>query len=621
MATTEGNKKILTVLGEEIEEAVSLKHSHDNEETLNKITEVDGIPYYNGEPINTNELTEEEKNNINNIPTLEEKIDNLQISGENIIKETIGEENINGYSGLGTKTYTSLQGSSSLWAKLTEDGKTTYDADSIVGRFFEVRDEEGNAIYGDKLYINQWRKGEVIWAGYTDEDENTCVASYTTTNSSNNSGEQIEIDLTLYPTVRYLRFTICDGGADYYSGDFVITTSKKKKVDWFIVNEDNFLYALPSYLCNSNVARVKGCDLINVSVSPSSKNSNYVDISVKTSEKYATVLCSENKVMSFSPSDLKDINTTVKSDYYALVLNKEHMLEIIQCSQLSKIRRRLLFIMLLWVSPYGTIVNYLGNDRGINCTSTYKIKDTRQTGTTTYIELTETPTDKKVDDYFIHSINPINTNWDLINEIGSIDKFTTPYPFIMNSTIQTDGMFVAQNGDCTINNTLDNGLGGNLFQGWNKSKEYRSNIVNDDRLNDNLPMTSIHSCIKQGIADDTDNAYGWVHIGSDNSLNIIDETIDTSDGKVGIYIHPKVSIVGTPLVMEAKPLLTSMPQGYEVDENGNYTIDGTTNKRIKLAQETIDGKNVLQVNESNELCFHSATDNKWYKINMTEITE
>ena len=303
MATTEGNKKILTVLGEEIEEAVSLRHSHDNEEILNKITEVDGIPYYNGEPINTNELTEEEKNNINNIPTLEEKIDNLQISGENIIKETIGEENINGYSGLGTKTYTSLQGSSSLWAKLTEDGKTTYDADSIVGRFFEVRDEEGNAIYGDKLYINQWRKGEVIWAGYTDEDENTCVASYTTTNSSNNSGEQIEIDLTLYPTLRYLRFTICDGGADYYSGDFVITTSKKKKVDWFIVNEDNFLYALPSYLCNSNVARVKGHDLINVNVSPNSKNSNYVDISVKTSEKYATVLCSENKVMSLFIQD------------------------------------------------------------------------------------------------------------------------------------------------------------------------------------------------------------------------------------------------------------------------------------------------------------------------------
>ena len=64
-----------------------------------------------------------------------------------------------------------------------------------------------------------------------------------------------------------------------------------------------------------------------------------------------------------------------------------------------------------------------------------------------------------------------------------------------------------------------------------------------------------------------------------------------------------------------------MPQGYQVDSNGDYVLDETTGKRIKLAQESIDGKNVLQVNESNELCFHSATDNKWYKLNMTEIIE
>ena len=63
-----------------------------------------------------------------------------------------------------------------------------------------------------------------------------------------------------------------------------------------------------------------------------------------------------------------------------------------------------------------------------------------------------------------------------------------------------------------------------------------------------------------------------------------------------------------------------MPQGYQVDSNGDYVI-GDDGKRVKLELETIEGKNVLQVNENNELCFHSATDNKWYKLNMTEITE
>ena len=39
MATIEGNNKILTVLGEEIEESVSLRHTHSNKEQLDKIGE------------------------------------------------------------------------------------------------------------------------------------------------------------------------------------------------------------------------------------------------------------------------------------------------------------------------------------------------------------------------------------------------------------------------------------------------------------------------------------------------------------------------------------------------------------------------------------------------------
>lgn len=52
MATTEGNKKILTVLGEDIEEAVASKHSHTNAEALNKISEDEnGEILYNNEQI------------------------------------------------------------------------------------------------------------------------------------------------------------------------------------------------------------------------------------------------------------------------------------------------------------------------------------------------------------------------------------------------------------------------------------------------------------------------------------------------------------------------------------------------------------------------------------------
>ena len=63
MAITEGNKKILTVLGEEIEEAVSLKHSHDNSNILNKFTEEGGKLCYDNKPINNTETTEQHTHN------------------------------------------------------------------------------------------------------------------------------------------------------------------------------------------------------------------------------------------------------------------------------------------------------------------------------------------------------------------------------------------------------------------------------------------------------------------------------------------------------------------------------------------------------------------------------
>ena len=72
--------------------------------------------------------------------------------------------------------------------------------------------------------------------------------------------------------------------------------------------------------------------------------------------------------------------------------------------------------------------------------------------------------------------------------------------------------------------------------------------------------------------------------------------------------------------MKAQELITTMPMQYELNEDGTYKLD-SNNQKISKEQETIEGKDILQVNENHELCFHSAKDNKWYKLNMTEITE
>lgn len=91
MAITEGNKKILTVLGEEIEEAVSLKHSHDNSNILNKFTEEEGKLCYDNKPINNTETTEQHThNNKEQIDKIgEDSNGNLTYNGNVVISTLI----------------------------------------------------------------------------------------------------------------------------------------------------------------------------------------------------------------------------------------------------------------------------------------------------------------------------------------------------------------------------------------------------------------------------------------------------------------------------------------------------------------------------------------------------
>lgn len=198
--------------------------------------------------------------------------------------------------------------------------------------------------------------------------------------------------------------------------------------------------------------------------------------------------------------------------------------------------------------------------------------------------------------------------------VTTLDKTTAPVPFAFNSSVYaTNGMFVAKAGDTNTWNSYDNFLGGHMIQLFAKDKSYRGTFILDDRI-DTLPVLAIQSWITCGSGH---MAFGWVHLGAD-SAGRIDEV---SKGKeTGVYFNPKVTINNTPTIMKPQPLITTMPMQYELNEDGTYKLD-SNNQKISKEAETIDGKDILQVNESNELCFHSAKDNKWYKINMTEITE
>lgn len=218
---------------------------------------------------------------------------------------------------------------------------------------------------------------------------------------------------------------------------------------------------------------------------------------------------------------------------------------------------------------------------------------------------------------FNHTANSKATIW---NEWATtkIDKSTTPVPFKFNSTVYADGgMLVGRAGNCNLWNTYDNGKGGHAMQLFSRDKSYRFSVVLDDRLTstgDNLPVAALHTWLTDGGKE---HAFGWLHLGADmcGFVNGVDTGQET-----GIYVNPSMSIFNTPVIMKPQALVTNMPKGYEIDENGNYLYD-TNGKRIPKDLVGIDEKNILQVNESNELCFHKGDTNKWYKVNMTEITE
>lgn len=230
------------------------------------------------------------------------------------------------------------------------------------------------------------------------------------------------------------------------------------------------------------------------------------------------------------------------------------------------------------------------------------------------IQLYDMQTEQSIFNHTANSKASVWSEW----ATTKIDKTTTPVPFKFNSTVYADGgMLVGRAGNCNLWNTYDNGKGGHAMQLFSRDKSYRFSVVLDDRLTstrDNLPVTALHTWLTDGGKE---FAFGWLHLGAD-MCGFIDG-VDTGQ-ETGIYVNPSMSILNTPVIMKPQALVTNMPKGYQVDENGNYLYD-TDGKRIAKDLVSIDGKDILQVNENHELCFHRGDTNKWYKINMTEITE
>ena len=478
---------------------------------------------------------------------------------------------------------------------------------SYVTNMIQIRDDNG--IIYKNIYINKWKSSSLLWVGYG--KDGTTVVKTGVGGTSSTKLRRVTVDS--FTSVYYVRVV---GYTDLCaSSEFMVTDNDYKSLQWLLVDETNFTKPLPAYLCNSNICTLRSNNSLNMDIQVVYDSTTDSTITVTANK---TVMAYVNNISTqIATSSFKLSQTISTSGDYALIYNIDaKAIQLVLTSKLADLKYAI--IMYLYMYKQTTVMCYLlGNDSKVKVTWTHKVQDTSKEDT--YVEITDVLTDKPLDNVFTHNITPTHPNWLDINRVG-IDKYKAPYPFIANSTFKVKGgMLVAENGLCSMYKGLDKGHGGHLFQGWAQNTQYRCTILNDNKMDDGLPVTVFQNWITKGLKHDTDCAYGWIHIGCDD-FKIVDEVIDRTDEKMGVYIHPKVSIVGTPLLLEPKDLLETMPQGYEIASNGEFALDDN-GMRIKKPMETIKGKNILQVDKNNRLCFHSATDNKWYKVPLEELVQ
>lgn len=465
----------------------------------------------------------------------------------------------------------------------TTTGELITGTGSYVTNAIQVRNDDG-LIY-PTLYINKW-KNDLMWVGYG--SDGTTVTNY------GNGGSKTKplcrtLTLSSFSSVYYIRFV---GYTDLCaSSDFVVTNQEYKYLNWLRLNSENFTNALDMENSKNATARIRENSVFKIDIDTTNSTIGY------TALRGGTAYINNSIPKIVSSGDTQNIELTT-STTYALVY-KDGATSIVKYNSITD--KVIIFAYIYYYNASTIRAALCGNDNNIEI-----YKD----GTRLY--------DAQVEEsIFNHSADSKADVWEEWSTV-KIDKTTTPVPFRFNSTVYADGgMFVGRAGDCNVWNTYDNGKGGHAMQLFSRDKSYRFSVILDNRLTstgDNLPVAALHTWLTDGGKE---FAFGWLHLGAD-MCGFIDG-VDTGQ-ETGIYVNPSMSIFNTPVIMKPQALVTNMPKGYEVDENGDYTYD-TDGKRIAKDLVNIDGKDILQVNENHELCFHRGDTNKWYKINMTEITE
>lgn len=551
---------------------------------------------------------------------LKSKIDDGSLAGL-----TLGENSVEG-SSIKDAAISSTKMSTGYTNLVTEvtEGKTidistgllAAQEGSYVTNLIQVRNESG--IIYKKLYGSKW-DNRLYWVSY--KSDGTTMITSGLGGAQNNASRVLNV-AALNGETYYIRFVgysdVCD------SSDFAITYTPLINLDWLRVAANNFKDKISKSIYEGSTLQLRGNNGFSITITPAEGSEADSIFELSTTGTVLAYLGTKATVI--AKSDFKIIESVSTNDYALIYNYKTSKVELVLISTLNTLKCAI--ICYIYIYKQSAVVPILcGNHNNIKITKITKATNTD--GKTVNIETLCTDIVTK-NNIFTHEVKPSAAEWNDVNRVG-IDKYTTPYPFIANSTFKVaGGMLVAQAGECSMYNNMDNNLGGHVLQLWAKNNEYRATGIIDERLPDNLPMFTLQSWITKGLSGGaTSCAYGWVKLGTDD-FKIIDEA--QTNEKTGVYIHPKVSIFATPLIMEAKPLLSSMPIGYEVNEDGTYKLD-EEGKRIKIDTSDLDSntklgkhydisnKNILQVNEDNELCFHSAKDNKWYKVNMTEITE
>ena len=387
-----------------------------------------------------------------------------------------------------------------------------------------------------------------------------------------------------YYNANLVRLALC-------GNDNAITVYKNN-----IQQYDMLVGLLPMENSQETTTRIKEINVFDITIADG--------IMTLTAKRHGSAYINHKEKTICSKGDTLEVNPLTKNATYVLMYSMENnALKLIKHTDITE-----KCVILAYIYYYNANLVRLalcGNDNSISVFNNG-------------VQVYDMQTEQSI---FNHSANSKSDVWNdwttATGKVGggltSLDKITAPVPFVFNSSIYSNnGMLVAKSGDTNTWNSYDNFLGGHMVQLFSKDKSYRGTLILDDRI-DTLPVLAIQSWITYGSGH---MAFGWVHLGAD-SAGRIDEVAIGKD--TGVYFNPKVTINNTPTVMKAQEFITNMPMQYELNDDGTYKLDDN-NQRVYSLGDTIDDKNVVQVNTDNDLYFHSATDNEWHKLNLdTEV--